>query len=212
MITFIIILVFLLIAAATWFVGFWNNVLTLVNLLLSGLIASSFYENLAVAIDDAAPSYQLLSEFIAVWLIFILSFVVIRALTELLSFYRLKFDPVTEILGRTMLSLWIAGVFVFFMTFTFHLAPLPPHAFQQNPTDVTFGFGPDRQWLAFIQSRSRGALSESQNTTLFPAYTKTEHPDDAGQNLRVFDPQSRFIYDHHYVRQTISENEGLRTN
>ena len=210
--TWLIIVLFIIVANAAWFVGLWNSVLTLISLLLSGLIACSFYENLAKQLENSMPTYVYLTEFISIWVLFGFSYLLLRGFTELLSWHRVKFDKITEYVGRTVVAIWIAYAFVGFVGFTLHMAPLPPHAYQVNTNDRMMGIvSPDRQWMAFVQSRSRGALSESQKTGLFGAYTKTEHPDDAGKNLRVFDPQSKFVFDHHLRRQQISESKTLRT-
>ena len=65
---------------------------------------------------------------------------------------------------------------------------------------ATLGIGPDRFWLAFIQSRSRGALSSSKAENMFAAPAKgSNHPDDpdhpnhAELDARVFDPMGEFI-------------------
>ena len=47
MMTLILIFVFFAVLAASWFMGRWSNLLTLVVLLLSGLIATNYFEPLA---------------------------------------------------------------------------------------------------------------------------------------------------------------------
>lgn len=207
------ILLFIVVAAATWWFGLWSNLITLVNLLLSGLIASSVYQNVADRIYDLQPSFALLVDFISVWLVFILSFMILRAMTDTLSAYRLVFHPLVEMSGRTVLSLWIAGVFVCFTFFTLHLAPLDRGFFgdKERGAGEIPGTLFDRSWLAFIQSRSRGALSSSQQENLlFPEYKATPHPDDVDLDARVFDPRANFLTDAEFRRRTIEERETLR--
>ncbi len=206
------ILLFIVVAAATWWFGLWSNLITLVNLLLSGLIASSVYQNVADRIYDLQPSFVLLVDFISVWLVFILSFMILRAMTDTLSAYRLVFHPLVEMSGRTVLSLWIAGVFVCFTFFTLHLAPLDREFFgdKERAGEIP-GTLFDRSWLAFIQSRSRGALSSSkQENLLFPEYKGTPHPDDVDLDARVFDPRATFLIDAEFRRRTIEDRETLR--
>lgn len=210
MISLIIILTFFIVIASTWWMGLWSNLLTLVNFLLAAMLASSFFEPVASRLDDMMPSFTYLVDFLALWLIFILSFVVLRGLTELLSAYRLKFDFWTEMTGRSILSVWLACCFVCFACFSLHLAPLPPNSFQKNVEDRTLGIGPDRYWLAFVQSRSRGALSEVQDSGVLDPYGLDDHADDEGQNKRVFDPHANYIFTYHLRRELLSNEKGLR--
>ena len=215
MLTLIAIAIFLIIIGSTWWFGLWNNLLTLINLLLAGLVASSFYENMAITLEAWAPSFIYFSDFLAVWLIFVLVFAVLRTATDLLSSMRLRFDPVTEMMGRSVLSIWIAVVFIAFSFFTLHMAPIPPDFYGDlaaKPARRMIGVGPDRFWLAFIQSRSRGALAESRTAPLLPAYDAADsHPEDAELDARVFDPKARFIDDFHANRQKLSQQSTLRT-
>ncbi len=212
MIALFAILMFIIIVASVWWFGLWSNLILLINFFLAALVASSFYENLAGLIESNAPNYHLMSDFIAIWALFVLTFIILRALTDTLSSMRAKFEPVTEMIGRSVLSVWVAGAFVCFALFTLHLAPLPPDAFQSAAADHTLGVGPDRQWMAFIQSRSRGALCEAADSNMLPEYQFGEHPDDKGKNLRIFDPFSEFIIFNLDRRTRISRNKVLQSN
>jgi hypothetical protein len=65
---------------------------------------------------------------------------------------------------------------------------------------------PGRQWLAFMQSRSRGALSrgESDQARLSPL------PDDKNLNVRIFDPESRFILKYYQRRKNFEGEPDYR--
>lgn len=206
------ILLFLIVAAATWWFGLWSNLITLINLFLSGLIASSIYQPVANAIVEANVSFILLADFISMWLCFVLTFLVLRAITDVLSGYRLKFDPIVEMAGRTVLSLWIAGVFVCFTMFTLQMAPIKRSHFGERGTRPSeMGTVADKAWLAFIQSRSRGALSSSKAANpLFVEYELEPHPDDAELDARVFDPHARYLIGANFHRMAIASSKTLR--
>jgi len=210
MLFLLVTLIFISIIASTWWFGLWSNLITLVNLLLSGLIASSFFENLAKQFESMQPTYRSLWDFISIWLLFAGSFFLLRGLTDTLSTMRLRFDPITEIVGRSLLSIWIACVFVAFTLFTFHLAPLPP-TIMGDTSQSTIGIGPDKMWAAFIQSRSRGALSVSKDSDYFGAYQLPVHPDDEKLAARVFDPYGKFIQQNFVRRVELSKQEMLRS-
>ncbi len=210
MFTLLILLVFVAVIASTWWFGIWNNLLTLINLLLAGLIASGFYENVADQLNQNIPNWKNLMGFVAVWFTFVVSFIVLRSVTDMISSKRLKFDKTTEIIGQSILSVWIACVFVSFMTFTLHLSPVPPAAFQEDPASSTLGIGPDRFWLAFVQSRSRGALSSTKDANLVAGKFKgPSHPEDAELDARVFDAEGSFIPTNIIRRQKLAERKTL---
>lgn len=139
MLIFIAITMFILIVASTWWFGLWSNLVTLVNLFLASMIASISFEPVSMKLLTMNSSYRYLYDFIAVWLIFLLAFVILRGVTDVLSSYRLKFDPITELVGRSILSVWIAGVFVCFSFFTLQMAPLKPSVYAENVPKAEMG-------------------------------------------------------------------------
>jgi len=117
MIILLILLVFVAVVASTWWFGIWNNVLTLVNLILAGLIASGFYENVASNLQGSLSDFKAVLSFISVWLTFAVSFILLRVMTDMISSKKLKFEKTTELIGQSVLSVWIACVFVAFTLF-----------------------------------------------------------------------------------------------
>ena len=146
---------FILIVASTWWFGLWSNVITLINLFIASLLASSLFQPISQKLQSINDSYRDIFDFVAVWIVFCLTFFVLRGATDTLSKFRLKFDPLTELIGRSVVSAWIAGVFVCFAFFTMQMAPLTP-AFYGSETQATdpaqVGTIPDKMWLAFILS------------------------------------------------------------
>lgn len=211
MVTIAIIVLFLLVIATTWWGGLWGNFITLINFFFASLIASSFYERVAGTLAQKQPNYAALMDFLSLWILFVISFILLRILTDNLGPYKLKFDKITELVGRSVLSVWIACLFVSFTTFSFHMAPFHPSDFQEDPNSSTLGIGPDRMWMAFIQSRSRGALSASKaSNSMVPEYTLSTHPDDAELNARVFDPHAGFIDRYHAKRADLLNRNDFK--
>ena len=132
MVTLLIILLFFAVIAATWWFGIWSNILTLINLLLAGLIASSYYEVLMPQLAPRMPQFTKVLPFLSVWIVFLASYFVLRLTTDIISTKRVKFEKTTELIGQSILSIWIAAVFLAFTTFTLHLSPLPPASFQST--------------------------------------------------------------------------------
>lgn len=199
-----------LIVGMTWWLGSWNIFINLINFFIAALVASSFFESLAGMLESFDTTYRYFIDFVAIWLLFFITFGLLRLVTDFLTVYQMQMNFWVELPLRTILSLWLAGGFICFTFFTLHLAPLPPENYSSSPQTKLFGFGPDRMWAAFIQSRSRGALSESKNGLFLSEYDLDDHPDDVGLNCRVFDPFAQFGEKGVERRQQISQNETLR--
>lgn len=211
MIIAFVIVLFLLIVGSTWWFGLWSNFITLINFFIAALVASSFYEPCATDLAKVMNDYSALADFLALWILFLGTFLVSRTITDLLSPRQLKFDTVTEMTGRSLLSIWIACVFIAFTLFSFHMAPFHPDAFQKDVETSTLGIGPDRMWLAFVQSRSRGALSSSiEKNFILRKHPESTHPDDADLGVRVFDPNAKFIDEYHRRRAAISKKDNFK--
>lgn len=158
-------LVLTAVAAAVWFQGLWSGVITSVNLLLAMTIASSYYEPVATALEGIGPvgSYTYLLDFVALWLLFAISFGILRAITDALSKSPVAFPLPVEMAGRSLIAICCGWLMVCLVAFSLHMAPLnspaPLGAFA-TPAARTFGpVSPDRLWLGFMYSRSRGALA-----------------------------------------------------
>lgn len=164
MLTFILLCVFLVCAGVAWYDGFWNATITLVNVLFSAMIATNYFEPLAAWLDSVLPSFTYFMDYIAIWGLFLLTYALLRFTTGKLSERRVKFNMPIEMAGRTIVAVWVSWVMVCFSCATLHVAPLPRTAFrgsfESQPMAANFfATAPDRMWLGFMQSRSRGAFS-----------------------------------------------------
>ena len=199
MLNLILFLIFVICVAALWFQGLWSNAITLINMLLAMMLAFNYFEPLSAMLDEMEPSFTYLWDFLALWGLFAVSFGLLRVVTGLLSRHRVAFDFWVETVGRSLLAVWIAWLFIGFICATMHTAPLGPHplGFQPTPTSGEFlGMAPGRYWLAFMQSRSRGALSRPESD---PARL-SRREQDKDLNVRIFDPESKFILKYYQRR------------
>jgi hypothetical protein len=159
-----LLLLFLAVAAAVWFQGLWNAAVTLVNLILAMIIATSFWEPACDFLErSGAASWTYLLDFVILWILFAFAYGLLRAVTDTLSQIQVKFDLPVEMAGRSILALWCGWLFVCFAAFSLHMAPLnsaAPLGAWTTPSSPTFlAVSPDRLWLGFMYSRSRGALA-----------------------------------------------------
>jgi hypothetical protein len=111
----------------------------------------------------AAATYTYLLDFVVLWLLFGISFAVLRTVTDALSRSQVGFDKPVEMAGRSVLAAICGWLMVVFVAFSLHMAPLnsptPLGAFA-SPNAKMFGpVAPDRLWLGFVHSRSLQALA-----------------------------------------------------
>ncbi len=211
MLTLVLLLIFIIVAGALWFQGLWSNVITLINFLLAGLLSFNYFEPVASMIVKSQPSYTYVVDFVVLWAIFAASFGLLRLFTDIASRKRVAFPFLVETIGRSVLALWVAWLFVGFVCASLHTAPLGPHpmGFQQTPAAGNFlGMAPGKQWLALIQSRSRGTFSRSESDP------KMKSPLEADKNLnvRMFDPESKFILKYYQRRADFAGVDGYRAS
>ncbi|MFV2065391.1 MAG: CvpA family protein [Pirellulales bacterium] len=154
--------------------GLWSNGLTLVNVLLAGLVATTQWESLANWLDEQMPSGTYLWDFVSLWMIFCLSFLITRVLTDLISRVRIRFKLPLDWAGGILLALLVGWVMVCFTSMTLHTAPLAEHfmagQFYDTPDDRIFlgMFAPDREWLGWVGSVSAGTFRVEGNGEPFP--------------------------------------------
>jgi hypothetical protein len=185
-------LIFAAVAAALWFQGFWSGIVTMINLILAMMIATNFFEPVATAIEGfGAASWTYLLDFIVLWGLFGFAFGLLRAITDMVSQTQVKFDLPLEMGGRSLMALVCGWLMVCFTAFTMQMAPLntpTPLGAWSSPSSHTFlAVSPERLWLRFMYSRSKGAL--------------------AGQ---TFDPNGEFALKYHDRRQKFFELPAMR--
>lgn len=203
MYTILLLIIFFACVAMLIREGFWSNAITLLNVILAALLATSYFEMLADFLDSKWPVGTYLLDFLSLWAIFCGAFILFRATTDALSRVRVRFKMPVEWAGGGLLAVWTAWVVVCFTSMTLHTAPLARDylggAAKPDPNEASFlGFSPDRQWLAFAQKLSRGAFAAAP-----PAGVAGED----GKN--VFDPQAEFIYKYGQRRAEAEKNPKI---
>lgn len=218
MLTLILISILIIVPACTWWFGLWNNLINVVNFLLAGLIATSVYHpvsNRIAAIDRA--SYSFLSDFAAIWIVFVISFIVLRGVTDTVSKYQLKFDPITEMAGRSILALLLGFGMMCFTSFTLHLAPLPGDLYtEQEPTvenklSKASSSIPDQIWLGYANYASTAPLAASKSENmLFNEYKLDTLLKLDNIDSRKFDPSDSFFENGWWLRQLLERDKKRR--
>jgi hypothetical protein len=208
MMTLFLILVFLATAGLIWLHGLWGAAITLINMIMAMLIAMNLFEPLSDIGEGQDASFTFLFDFVMLWMVFFFTFGILRLVTDMLSKTRVKFDLPIEMAGRSILAIWCGWLMVCFTAFSLMMAPLnseTPLGAWQSPKDGAMIFSPDRLWLGFVHSRSRGALSRGKIEDGPEA-----HPDDAGLNVETFDPFGEFPIKYHDRRVKYVQEEQMR--
>lgn len=171
--------------------GLWSNIITLLNVILAALIATSFFEPVADFLESQMPGFTYAVDFIALWLLYTVSMLVLRGMTDSLSRVQVRFPNQANTIGAGVVGLLAGWVLVGFTAMTFHTAPLA-RDFMPKPTEKTFVIAsPDLQWMGFVQQLSRGALSTSAGNT--------------------FDPQRAFVYRYGQRRADFEQHPSFTT-
>lgn len=203
----VLILIWIICIAFLWNEGMWSNLLSFLHTVLAGMVATNYYEPVANFLEQRESSMTYFWDFLALWILFGLTFGLMRAITDELSKVRVRFKLPVERGGGIVLAILSGWVFVCFANMTLHTAPLSRNSFrgtfQPTPSDQHFfGLGPDLAWLGFIQNASRGGFSHADEAAQSP------EPSDKG--FRVFDPTGEFILKYATRRQHLAEEETMR--
>jgi hypothetical protein len=205
--TLFLLLVLLITALLVWFQGLWGAAIALVNLTFAMLIATNLFEPIASMADGVDGSFTYLLDFMVLWMIFVPTFAFLRLMSHLFSGTRVKFILPVEMAGRTILALWCGWMMVCFTAFSLMMAPLnaenPLGAFAGPKGGSFLGMAPERMWLGFAHSRSRGALSRGN-------FSGEGHPDDANSNIEAFDPLAEYPIKYHDRRVKYANESEMR--
>jgi hypothetical protein len=151
--------------------GLWSNALTLFSVIFAALLATSYWEPLADWLEHQWRESKYLCDFAAIWLIFALSFSLLRAVTDAISKVKVRFKRPVDVAGAIFFACWVGWIMVCFTSMTLHTAPLAQNflsAFPNPQQKMFFGLAPDRMWLGFAQKASNDALSCSPPNTFDP--------------------------------------------
>lgn len=178
--------------------GMWSNILTTINITISGLVAMNYFEPLAKLLDENADWLTYWFDFIAVWLIFATCLGVLQRVSRMLSSVKVKFPKQIEQIGAFVSQLLVGYVLGSFMLATLHMGPFPwdmfgwaPEMVNNKPNPTVMGSSPDLDWLCFTNRVSKGLLSRKSDGTY------------------AFDPDSSFLIRYAARRKAIQESGYL---
>ena len=157
-------LLFVIVAACIGFLypeGMWSNAVRFINVVLAMMLATSFFEPVARLIEKQAESVSFFVDFLALWLVFILSVMILNQITRAVSEVKVRFLKIADNIGSGVFATLIGYLMVCFTVLSIHVAPLGRTAFWDgfDPMQPTFvGMRPEFQWLGFFQHASNGVF------------------------------------------------------
>lgn len=190
-----------LIAISNWWLGFWSNLISLVNVLLAGLIATSFYQNVSNEMLRLDESWILVVDFVSVWLLFALCYILLRGLTEQLSRIRLRFHPILDYIGSAITTLATGFLFVSFLCFTMMFAPIPVEdatAFNEK------GIYPEQMWCQLAVTLSNNSMAAQPTSAWFGDV------EAAGAACRPSGDAAWYVTYGDFIREKIAGTTNLR--
>lgn len=177
--------------------GMWTAAIALVNVTTAALLAMNFWEPLATWLEGTGQTARratYLIDFVTLWFLFAISLSILRAITDFLSKFKVRFLRPLDVAGGAFFGLWTGWVLVCFLLMSLHMAPLSREFLFGSfvpEKRMVLGRAPDRQMLGFMQSISLGA------------YTRSEAGDKA------FDPKGEFMLKYAARRKEYSTVTGL---
>jgi hypothetical protein len=191
-------LLVLIFAASVGFLypeGMWSNAIRLVNVITASLLATNYFEPVARWLEGMADTYTFFWDFIALWGLFALFVLIFHSLTEVVSRVKVRFLKIVDRIGSAVFAAWIGCVMVCFTMLTLHTAPLAREpffgAFQPENGKMFLGmYGPDREWLGFMQRMSRKAFCRADKSGDYGSLADEAQGD---KKLAVFDRDGAFL-------------------
>lgn len=106
--------------------GIWGNVLSLFNVLFASLVAVNYWEPAAKFMASQYVGVLYVSDYIAIWGIFIVTLIILEEVSMRISRVKVKFDNQVELIGGPVSGVALFVVFVFgFYQMTILMAPTP---------------------------------------------------------------------------------------
>ena len=159
MIEIILLAVLAAVAYLTAGEGAWGSAVTLLSIVLSGLIAMTFFEPLAEGLSGTFSSSAARSrlDIIAFLGLFAAGVAVFRRTSELIQKVEIPVEGKAYDVIRWVCGLASGYAAAAILLTAMHLAPLPPGALGFTAErDNMFGDAPDRRWLGYVQYLSEG--------------------------------------------------------
>lgn len=178
--------------------GVWSNTITLVNILISGLVAFGFYSPIVVYLDEEVTSGQhtYWLDFAIVWALFCATMLILRTFTGAFSKTKMRFKHPIDPVGGPVIGILAAWVLASFTLATLHMSPMPKEGFSgklvyTDADTASIMTQPDAAWLRFVETLSgpdafgTAANNQIKATSFVKIYTSRREKFDKATSLIV---------------------------
>lgn len=188
------------ILAATFFatfammvqLGLWSNVITTINIILSGLISFGTYQALGkflMSKSDQVAHYTYVLDFVCLWSIYIIAFILLqRLLGNNLSRTRMRFKHPIDTVGGPLVGLVAAFYMMGIVGASLQTAPFDADVFGGVFTDrnrTSTLTNPDLAWLKLAEV----ALSPDRLGTSNKPFRSLEYRDENNKMRQALEPE-----------------------
>jgi len=144
--------------------GMWSNALRFINVVIAALLATNYYEPVALLLEKNMPSWTYVVAFLALWGLILVILIAEVELTNRISRVKVRFLKIVDQIGAAAFAVLIGWTMICFTMTSLHVAPMSRTFLFggfNHETKMFGGLAPDRKWLGFMKKLSRGAYSES---------------------------------------------------
>jgi len=210
LLTVLFLLIFAGCIAALYAEGMWGNGIRLINVITAGLLATNYWEPASRWLEGYSEKFSTFSyiwDYLVFWGLFALFMIVFRLVTDRISRVKVRFLKLADRIGSALLAAWIGWIMVCLTATSLHLAPMGRDFFFGSfvPEErARSTFGPEIQWLGFVQKESRGALCRTAT-----AEDIRKQPAWEQDKTRTFDPRGEFMPKYATRRATLEAYNNL---
>jgi len=178
--------------------GLWSNTLTLINIIISGLVAFGFYSPIVAYLDEDVTSGQhtYWLDFAIIWALYAVTMLVLRTLMAAASKTRLRFKHPIDPVGGPIMGFIAAWVLAAFTLATLHTSPMPKNQFggklvYTDADTASFITSPDAAWLQFVErvnpaeALGSGSIDKFSAKGFVKIYTDRREKFDKSEGLIV---------------------------
>ncbi|MEM8945302.1 MAG: hypothetical protein AAGD11_08975 [Planctomycetota bacterium] len=111
----------------------WNNTITLICLIISGLVGAIGGVPLGVMVMDQAGKageFAWYFIFAGMWIVFVVTMLILRLLTDRISRIQVRFLPIVDKMGGWLTGVFVATMLEAFAAYTLLVAPIQAGAWQ----------------------------------------------------------------------------------
>jgi hypothetical protein len=154
--------------------GIWSGVLMTINVIIAGIVATTFYEPLAQWLQGMYFGGHFYWDTFTLGGIFAVTAMALRHMTDFLAPRRLMFPERIDQAGGIVMALICGWITIGFSTMALQTAPMEVKplwgSFEPERSNFLGMAAPDYQWMQFFQYTATGALapfSEQEPKDLF---------------------------------------------